>query len=293
MDPFGWKATTLATIIATLLSIRAIRKQSLTHAGAITAFLVGFLSVITGLRGLNLLVFYQVATIATKYQKDVKQLKDGTCEKSSIRGVSQVLACSILSVTLSLLHAIVYGKERPIDFTNSLETSRLTCAILAHYATCLADTLASELGILSKQGSPILITQPWKRVPPGTNGGITFVGTCWSAVGGAIMGLSTIAIDFLSGIYPLQPIPVIVYGTICGFLGSLIDSLLGATLQQSYWDEDQKRIYHSHSHPKQAKLIVGLDWFNNEQVNLISVAITTFLGGWIIGPWVFEALAFS
>ena len=43
---------------------------------AIAAFAVGFLSVWTGLRGFNLLVFYQIGTTATKYKKDIKAKLD-------------------------------------------------------------------------------------------------------------------------------------------------------------------------------------------------------------------------
>jgi uncharacterized protein (TIGR00297 family) len=74
-----------------------------------------------------------------------------------------------------------------IDFANDPRTSALACSLIAHHATSLADTLASELGILSK-GRPILITT-LRRVPPGTNGGVTLLGTGCSALGGVIIGL--------------------------------------------------------------------------------------------------------
>lgn len=58
----------------------------------------------------------------------------------------------------------------------------------SHFACCLGDTLASELGILSKT-PPRLITT-LKTVPPGTNGAISKVGTAASIGGGVIMGLT-------------------------------------------------------------------------------------------------------
>jgi uncharacterized membrane protein len=59
--------------------------------------------------------------------------------------------------------------------------------LIAHHSTNLADTLASELGMLSK-GNPILITSG-KSVPRGTNGGVTFLGTVLSILGGVIIGI--------------------------------------------------------------------------------------------------------
>ena len=73
-----------------------------------------------------------------------------------------------------------------VDF-NEGRGSHLACALIAHHATSLADTLASELGILSKS-RPILIVSG-RRVPPGTNGGVTLAGTGCSALGGLVIGL--------------------------------------------------------------------------------------------------------
>lgn len=52
----------------------------------------------------------------------------------------------------------------------------------------MGDTLASEIGILSKS-SPRLILPPFAKVPPGTNGALSVKGTLGSLVGGALMGL--------------------------------------------------------------------------------------------------------
>lgn len=87
------------------------------------------------------------------------------------------------------------------------------------------------------KSDPFLITS-FKRVPNGTNGGVTLVGTFFSMVGGTVIGLS----QYLATFYfsdkaswdnaPPQW-PLILFGAFAGFFGSLVDSLMGATLQYS------------------------------------------------------------
>jgi uncharacterized membrane protein len=59
--------------------------------------------------------------------------------------------------------------------------------MFSHFSTCLADTLASELGILSTSRPLHILT--WQPVPKGTNGGVSYLGLGVSALGGLIMGL--------------------------------------------------------------------------------------------------------
>lgn len=295
MDPFSGKTMSLGGLVALAFGGRALKKKSLTASGAIAGCTVGFLLVSTGLRGLQLLCFYQFGNMATKYKKSIKERRDATLAEHSSRGASQVLAVSLTTVVLSLYHVFACGKERAISFLITEDgddktylASSLTCAVLAHHATCLADTLASELGMLSEQ-EPILVTKPWQHCPPGTNGGVTILGTCWSVVGGTLIGFFTVVMDFLSGITPLHTTRMLFYGAISGFIGSIIDSIIGATLQSSFYDDDTKLIYHANgkNKPQSAKCISGVNILTNEQVNFVSALLTAIIGGWLVAPLVF------
>lgn len=311
MDPFGPKALLVATTMATLLAVRALRKRTLTAAGAAAGFVVGFGLVATGLRGMVLFFLYQIGTKATRYRQDAKEKADATVQGSGGRGASQVVAVSVTAVALSLWHAVHYGAERAIDFngrsatttttatTSSVQASHLAAAVLAHHAVTLGDTLASEMGmvasLLSSSSSklqphnnkPFLVTQPWRRVPVGTNGGVSVRGTLWSFAGGVMVGALTVAMDVVSGIRPLNLVAMSLYGGLCGLLGSMVDSILGATLQATYYDDETKLVYHHDSQLSSAKLVCGMPILNNEQVNLVSVILTTGMGGWWIAPWFF------
>jgi uncharacterized protein (TIGR00297 family) len=292
MKPFGVTATCLGASIATLAVMRGLKKKTLSRSGAVSAWCVGFLMVGSGLRGFVLLMFYQIGSSATKYKKEWKESHDATAAEGSVRGPSQVLGCSALAVILSLVHVLKVGEEQRIDFHDNYLAASLTCAILAHHATCLADTMASELGMLTKT-TPVLITQPWRTVPGGTNGGVTVFGTCMSAVGGALMGLGTACMDWCSGGFAVAPpavptLQLVVFGTVCGFVGSVIDSVLGATVQATYQNPEDRVIHHERTQAN-FKHIAGMDLLTNVQVNLVSICITSALGGCVFGQWIFQS----
>jgi len=285
MLPFSFQSFLVSSFLATILSVRGAKRKTLSRTGAITAWLVGFLSLSCGWRGFILIFFYLLGTLATKYRKDVKQSRDASFNEGSVRGPYQVLACSFIAVLCSIGHAFLCGEENEIDFKNNFLSSALTCSILAHYSCCCGDTFASELGMLSSQ-MPILVISPLRRVPHGTNGGITVGGTLWSAIGGAFMGVALIVIDAMSNIQT-RPFETIAFGMLCGFLGSLIDSLLGATLQATFYDKD-KKIVCSSKENSSCVLVCGYGLLSNAQVNLLSVFVITYMGGFVIGPILFR-----
>lgn len=97
----------------------------------------------------------------------------------------------------------------------------------------LADTMSSEIGMLSKS-RPVLITNPRKKVPAGTNGGITLFGTFAAFMGSVI--IASLAYYFAPGFFSVigaetNPIKMFFAVAIAGILGSFTDSIFGALFE--------------------------------------------------------------
>lgn len=80
-------------------------------------------------------------------------------------------------------------------------------------------------------------TYVMQPVPKGTNGGLSMLGTAAAAAGGALIGLVFVLVGYLStscqGHVRNTQLLALPLGTLCGLFGSLLDSLLGATVQFS------------------------------------------------------------
>ncbi|KAJ8081858.1 hypothetical protein PM082_007704 [Marasmius tenuissimus] len=299
-------------VLASLLGIHGIRKKSLSPSGAATAFLVG-LSVFAGeirVFGVACVVFYLTGSRATKYGKQQKaKIEDGYHEAGYRTGwqvlsnaFSAVVACLLWNVLFtpnsfqsriigsagvrkSLYGAlgvtpVEYGDWCPIDSHVAGGWSRtLVFAALGHFACCLGDTLASELGILSKS-RPILITT-LRPVPPGTNGGMSATGTFASIAGGLIIGTTMSLCLIAENIQCRESwlgvcLSMVGWGAVAGGVGSLIDSLLGATIQQTRYSEERKAILQDESVSKgPVKVISGWNILTNNQVNVLSSILTS------------------
>ena len=86
----------------------------------------------------------------------------------------------------------------------------------------------------------------YKPVRKGTNGGVTLQGLLAATAGGLIIGLTFVAVGLMTAecsfemaLRQLLAIPI---SAAAGLLGSLIDSLLGATLQFSGYCSIRKKV---------------------------------------------------
>jgi len=190
-----------------------------------------------------------------------------------------------------------------LSLHKSIINSYLWIIYIAHYATANADTWSSELGVLSTSNPRLVTTLFFIEVPKGTNGGMSVVGTIAGACGGLFIGLiywfmsvsvyDVINLDIQAVLNVLlSQSPVLLYSLLCGILGSLIDSILGATLQITYYHTEKKCIVkksnlnNENIHNNDIIIISGIDVLSNEAVNLLSILLTMILSIWL-GPYIY------
>ncbi|CAH9068537.1 unnamed protein product [Cuscuta europaea] len=164
-----------------------------------------------------------------------------------------------------------------LDSKQSQVITSLIGGIIGHYCCCNGDTWSSELGILSNE-QPRLITT-FKRVKRGTNGGVTRAGLLAAAAAGGVIGLTFVLLGFLTTkctySVALKQLLVIPLSAVAGVCGSLIDSLLGATLQFSGFCSVRNKVVGKPG--PTVKKISGLRVLDNNAVNLVSILLTAAL----------------
>jgi Raf kinase inhibitor-like YbhB/YbcL family protein/uncharacterized protein (TIGR00297 family) len=266
-------------ILAAIIALAAYLAKSLCWSGAVAAFILG--SVIFGIGGLTwsilLLAFFLSSSVLSRLFKKRKLAVEEKFSKGSRRDAGQVAANGAVAGILTILFPLLGNP------------GWVWAAFAGTLAAVNADTWATELGVLSK-ASPRLITTG-KVVEPGTSGGISITGTL-ATLGGAIF----IAIPAVVFKPPSLSFTVennflfFLIISISGLTGSLIDSLLGATLQAIYFcktcrKQTEKHPLHSCGNP--TEIVRGISWLNNDWVN----AFCGFAGAILAGSIAFALLS--
>lgn len=286
----------LGTVFSALISIFAYRFKLLTSDGASASFLLGAIIFGTGGIGfaLPLLFFFFSSSLLSRYKQSEKMKyrdifekieEDGRAgvpdlrknnapnsvggapspaldtttftkqafEQTEPRDKNQVLANGVIAGMLAFIYFL-------------FPSPSVYCAYLACLATVNADTWGTEIGILSKS-QPISL-RGFRKVSPGSSGGVSLIGTASSLFGSFFLVLS----GFLPGVSPITfKLELFLIIVISGFLGSLIDSLLGAFLQAQYicpiCNKSTERKTHCNFDTNR---VSGISWLNNEWVNFLS-----------------------
>jgi uncharacterized protein (TIGR00297 family) len=232
--------------------------RSLSNSGAVAAFVTGTICAAAGWSWAILLIsLFIAATALSKLRRRRKaRLIGSIVEKGGERDVWQVLANGgvyVASATGYLIH------PDPLWF--ALGAGSLAAAS--------ADTWATEIGTLSAR-DPVSITS-WRRVPPGTSGGITLIGTLGGIVG---------ALFVAAGAWLLAwPVPFAAVA-LAGIAGALADSILGGTLQARRWCERCEKFTEREIHDcgTRTTRAGGVKGMNNDVVNAICSATGALVG---------------
>lgn len=274
IEPARWLSATLLPI---LVAWWGLRKHSLSFSGAVSGLVVGFvLTLGSYVFFMNLLVFFFSASKATKFKSSKKRKLEDNFKEGGERNWVQVVCNGGVASLMALFYMMDCGcGEHPVDLVYNYRCSWLSLAILGALSCCNGDTWASEIGTVLSTGDPILITS-LQSVPRGTNGGISFIGLVVSLLGGLVVGIGhylTLLMCVSNPVMISAPPqwPIIFVGAAGGLMGSLIDSVLGATMQFSGMDSEGKIV----ERPGEGVIpISGSHILDNHAVNLISSLLT-------------------
>ncbi len=278
-------ALLLGLLFSVIIAALGYWRGALSISGALGAIIIGALVFAGGgiVWAMVLLAFFVSSSALSHYKARVKEPLAEKFQKGHRRDLGQVIANGGWGALLALAYAF---NPDPTFFA----------AYLGAIATANADTWATELGVLSKT-PPRLITNG-RVVPVGTSGAVTLLGTVVAFCGAlfiATVGIVTMqaflslrkvwGVDFLQQPWVLLPnsIPFI---TLAGFLGSLMDSLLGATVQGIYFCKRDRTVTESRVHHcgRVTRLIRGWRWMDNDAVNFIA---SVFGCTMVVVHWVF------
>ncbi len=153
---------------------------------------------------LPLLALFVLTFAATRFKRKIKEAS-GLAESRQGRRASQIVA-----------NLGIAGLCAAIGFYPG---------VLAALAEATADTISSEIG--QALGGPTWLLTSLRRIPPGTDGGISLRGSA--------AGVSAAALVVLAGSpggVSLPTAAIVVFSSVAGLL---FDSLLGATVERHGW----------------------------------------------------------
>lgn len=247
-------------LFSVLLGYGAYKLRSLSLSGGFGAFMLGVFMFGTGgwATMLPLIGFFVLSSLLSKIA-DRHGDAGNISSKGSQRDIVQVYA----NGGIPLLFAVAW-------YIGNFNSDWLYWAFLASLAAATADTWETEIGSFS-QKLPINILSG-KRVATGSSGGISLIGTLGGLIGAAIIVL----IALIAGSISFNSL-VVALIIMSGFFGSIIDSILGASIQAKFVCAEcnkptEKLIHCDH----ETKHVSGYLWLNNDGVN---VACTLFGAG--------------
>ena len=249
----------ISVILALILVFATLKKRAFTPAAAtLAAFILVFSALAASYAGIFIVLFAYGAVFAVDLAlgKKSERVTSGINKKSGARDVVQVLANS-LAALLALALGMITGR------------GEFTVVYAVALTECLADSLASDVGVLSKKPPVDICTH--RPIERGLSGGVSALGTLAAFSGCLFMSLFTIIFFGFSVKYFLSILLI-------PMLGITLDSILGSLVQAKYTcsvcgKKTEKPIHCS----APCTLSGGTRLINNDTVNFLSNFITSLV----------------
>ena len=213
----NYQADLLMVVVAVIVGFTfgyfAFRAKTADLSGLFSAALIGIILLIFAApQGtqwfLIMLTFFILGSAATRYKFEYKKRIGVDQGRGGARGYRNVFANGIVAAAAAVLFGVF---QQPV----------FVVMYVGCVATAAADTLASEIGVTG--GIPYMITT-LKKVPIGTNGGVTPTGEFVALLGSFTVSLVALMLKVITP-------EMMIICTIAGFVGTNIDSIVGALLE--------------------------------------------------------------
>lgn len=238
--------------LALIVAVVSYRVQFLTNDGAVATFLLaGFVFGLGGWKwSIPILAFFLLSSILSKVRKKKNQQVEMFFEKTGVRDSMQVLANGGIGGLLVVINQIYPALDWYLIYVASL-------------AAVCSDTWATEIGTMYKAKTYNIIN--FKPITQGVSGGVSVPGSLGAVLGAAVISFSGLFwINFNIFQY-------LIFIISAGFLGSLFDSIIGATVQAQFeCSECTKTSEKNECCGTETNHVKGFLWLNNDLVNLFA-----------------------
>ncbi|HEX5818564.1 MAG TPA: DUF92 domain-containing protein [Gemmatimonadales bacterium] len=250
----------VAVLVSALVSAAGFTARALDGTGAAAAWLVGT-AILAGAGwagGAVLLAFFALSSAVSRLAP--RRLPSSLDPKGERRDAWQVLANGGAAAAGAVLTA---GSPAALWI------------VTGALAAAAADTWATAIGAGS--AAPPRLLMVGRTVPAGTSGGMTPRGTLGALAGAGVTAAAAI---------PAAGLQLLAVGTTIGFIGMLLDSWLGATVQGRFHCPACDRTSEWPRHQCGARTLHrgGLPWLTNDWVNGFATASGAW-AGWLAWRW--------
>jgi len=245
-----------------ILGFISFRFKFVDDSGLAAAFLIGILIFVLPPDGwkwfIVVLTFHGVAAQFTKYKYAIKRRIGFAQEKGGARAWQNIVANGGIAALFAVCEGVSHSNLLALGFVGAISTAT-------------ADTLATEIGLLSRS-PPRLLTDLRRRVTPGTSGGVSPMGEFATLLGAALIGLPA-SILGLGNLYGYGLTGLLFVAIISGLVGCTIDSLIGATVQGMFSCQKCGKVTENKKHCGITTVpIRGSRLIDNNMVNFIATA---------------------